>query len=134
MSFIWYLLALFSVSVIITVLGVTSLPPIGGAVPQGQNPDEFQKQQIREAVNSKSFAMIMVGIGMFWLTIVGLIVRNYYEDKTVPIQPTVPEPIQPTVPTVQEKEIDIKVPLKSILKKPEYSYPPPYDKVKIYPY
>ena len=134
MSFIWYLLALFSVSVIITVLGVTSLPPIGGAVPQGQNPDEFQKQQMREAVASKGFAMIMVGIGVLCLTIVGMIVKNYYEDKNAPIQPSVPEPIQPTVPAVEEKEIDIKGPLKSILKKPEYSYPAPYDKVKIYPY
>ena len=128
---LWGLLSLFSIAVIITVIGATSLPSTGGTVPQGQNPDEFQKQQMQETLGSKGFALIMVGVGLFCVTFIGLIVRNYYESKneTVPIQPSIPE-----VSVVEDKEIDVKVTLKPILKKTDYKYPPPYDKVKIYPY
>ena len=124
MLVLWGLLSLFSISVIITVIGATSLPSTGGTVPQGQNPDELQKQQMRETLGSKGFAMIMVGIGLFCVTIIGMIVRNYYEHKNEIVH----------IPPVEDKKIDVKVSLKSILKNPECKYPVPYDKVKIYPY
>ena len=104
---LWCLLPIFAVSIILIVIGMSSLPSNGGTIPEGQSVDEYQKQQQGLILASKGFLLTMIGVGLCCLGIIGFLIRSYYEK---------PPSIAPTPP--QGNGIDVKEvpPLKSILK------------------
>jgi hypothetical protein len=138
---LWCLLLIFAVSIILIVVGSSTLPSTGGNVPQGQSVDDYQKEQQRIILASNGFVITMVGAGMCCLGIIGFLIKNYYETvipsqqhvQIVVDQPQNVESLKSgNLPDFNTQGAKV-VPLKSILKKPVYNYPPPYDKVRIQP-
>ena len=146
MPYVWCLLPLFALSIIMIIIGICIMPPTGGVVPQGQSVDDYQKEQQRQILASNGFAITIIGSVLCCLVIIGFLIKNYYEEpreivipSQQPIQIIVKEPSK--VESLKSDNLshfntqETKVaPLKSILKKPEYTYPPPYNSVKIIPY
>jgi hypothetical protein len=146
MPYLWCIVPLFAVSIILIIVGISILPPTGGVVPQGQSVEDYQKEQQRLIVASNGFVITMIGSVLCCLVIIGFIIKNYYEEPPETIIPHSPQPIQiivkesPKVESLKSGNLPHfntqtkLIPLKSILKKPEYTYPPPYNSVKIIPY
>jgi len=87
MTYLHYLLPYTVITIIITVFGICYLPSNGGNIPHGMSSEEFQRQQMQIILVSQPFKVAMVGAGLTFVGVIGILIHIYYENKKARVLP-----------------------------------------------